>query len=90
LKEVEELLTFDAAVLALAIDHGYRRYVQSEIPAGPRFYRRYFGDELYKALWRRKRAQDPQNILNRGWVFDGSLQPDECTTSVHGEPASQR
>ena len=66
---LRQLEGFDEDFMALAAEHGYRRYIQSELPSGPATYERYFGPGRYAELRELKRRQDPRSILNRGWVF---------------------
>jgi FAD/FMN-containing dehydrogenase len=67
---VERLLEFDRDFMAVAAGKPYyRRYVQSELPAGPEIYERCFGQELYAGLRRRKSELDPNALFNRGAVF---------------------
>ena len=67
---VEKLLEFDRQFGALAASEPhYRRYVQSELPAGPAVYERYFGPRVYGELRRLKAELDPAALLNRGTVF---------------------
>ena len=47
----------------------YRRYVQSELPAGPAVYERCFGERVYGEFRRLKAELDPAALLNRGTVF---------------------
>lgn len=67
---VEKLLEFDRQFGALAASEPhYRRYVQSELPAGPAVYERCFGPDVYGELRRLKAQLDPAALLNRGTVF---------------------
>jgi FAD/FMN-containing dehydrogenase len=65
-----KLLEFDADFMALAQSRPYyRRYVQSELPAGPEIYERCFGAQTYARFRQLKSALDPRGLLNRGTVF---------------------
>jgi hypothetical protein len=64
------VLAFDAQFTEMALAHGYRRYVQSEVPCGPGLYERCFGSEVYGSFRALKEQQDPHDLLNRGWVFN--------------------
>ena len=67
---VERLLEFDRDFMALAHSRpDWRRYIQSELPAGPEVYRQCFGAERYDALRKLKSELDPAALLNRGSVF---------------------
>jgi FAD/FMN-containing dehydrogenase len=66
---LERILAFDHAFTELAMSAGYRRYLQSEVPAGPALYSRYFGADLYARFRAHKDKQDPSELFNRGWVF---------------------
>lgn len=67
---VEKLLEFDRRFGALAASEPhYRRYVQSELPAGPAVYERCFGPQAYGEFRRLKAELDPAALLNRGTVF---------------------
>lgn len=67
---VEKLLEFDRQFGALAASEPhYRRYVQSELPAGPEVYERCFGARAYAEFRRLKAELDPAAVLNRGTVF---------------------
>jgi FAD/FMN-containing dehydrogenase len=67
---VEKLLAFDRGFMALAMSRpGYRRYIQSELPAGPQIYEQCFGPAIYAELRRIKSELDPGYLLNRGSVF---------------------
>lgn len=67
---VEKLLEFDRQFGALAASEPhYRRYVQSELPAGPDVYERCFGLQAYGEFRRLKAELDPAMLLNRGTVF---------------------
>ena len=67
---IAALQEFDRGFMALASSKPhYRRYVQSELPAGPETYRQCFGEEIYRSLQSRKAETDPGSLLNRGSVF---------------------
>lgn len=67
---VEKLMRFDGDFLALAQSRPwYRRYVQSELPAGPATYERCLGPQVYADLRAHKAALDPRGLFNRGSVF---------------------
>src|SRR5207247_4475562 len=67
---VEKLLAFDRGFMALALSRpGYRRYIQSELPAGPQIYEQCFGRPLYEEFRRIKSELAPQNALNPGVTF---------------------
>jgi len=68
-ERMRRVLAFDADFMRVASAGRYRRYVQSEVSSGPRFYARYFGDELYSMFRAHKDRLDPHAIFNRGWVF---------------------
>jgi hypothetical protein len=55
--------------MQLALDHGFQRYVQSELACGAPLYRRYFAPDIFARFRAAKRSVDPQSIFNRGWVF---------------------
>lgn len=55
--------------MAIAHANGYRRYIQSELASGNGTYEQYFGPLYYRRFRVLKRAQDPYDLLNRGWVF---------------------
>ena len=66
----ERLFAFDAEFMALAGSRPqYRRYVQSELPAGPEVFERCFGPAVYGELRRLKAELDPGALFNRGSVF---------------------
>jgi FAD/FMN-containing dehydrogenase len=67
---VEKLREFDRqfGTLAASEPH-YRRYVQSELPAGPAVYERCFGPPVYAEFRRLKAELDPAALFNRGTVF---------------------
>jgi FAD/FMN-containing dehydrogenase len=69
LQGITQVLAFDSAFTELALINGYKRYIQSEAPSGPALYERYFGPEIYSHFRALKRALDPLDILNKGWVF---------------------
>ena len=66
---MDRVVAFDTSFMQAARANGYRRYVQSEIPSGPSFYRTYFGEEIYAAFRAKKAALDPHGLFNTGWVF---------------------
>jgi FAD/FMN-containing dehydrogenase len=67
---VEKLLEFDRGFMTLAMSRpGYRRYIQSELPAGPQIYEQCFGPAIYAEFRRIKSDLDPKYLLNRGSVF---------------------
>lgn len=69
---LQKLLEFERDFMALATGTpGYRRYVQSELPAGPETYVRAFGEGIYNRFREVKARFDPGSILNRGSVFPG-------------------
>lgn len=68
-----KLLEFDAEFMALAQSRPHlRRYVQSELPAGPAIYERCFGAQIYARFRQLKSELDPRGLLNRGAVFHSS------------------
>jgi hypothetical protein len=66
---ISKLEAFEADLMEITLERGYQRYIQSEMPRGPRIYKQYFGPELYSEYHHRKRSQDPDAIFNRGSVF---------------------
>lgn len=67
---VEKLLEFDREFGELAASEPlYRRYVQSELPAGPAVYERCFGPQVYAQFRRLKAELDPAALFNRGTMF---------------------
>lgn len=66
---VRAVRAFEADFAALTARCGYRRYIQTELPAGAEAYRSYFGEEIYESFRLRKTREDPAAIINRGWVF---------------------
>jgi len=66
---IANLRAFERDFMELTLRHGYRRYIQSELPCGPDGYARYFGPDLYARLRAVKGTQDPAALFNRGWVF---------------------
>jgi FAD/FMN-containing dehydrogenase len=68
------VLEFDTEFTEMALAHGYRRYVQSEVPCGPHLYERCFGSEVYSRFRELKQHQDPDHLLNRGWVFEAHVR----------------
>jgi len=67
---VAKLAEFDREFGELAASNPrYRRYVQSELPAGPAVYERCFGPQVYDGFRRLKAELDPAALLNRGTVF---------------------
>jgi hypothetical protein len=63
------LLGLESDFMAIAHANGYRRYIQSELPSGNGTYEQYFGASYYRRFRALKRAQDPYDLFNRGWVF---------------------
>ncbi len=63
------LKKYELNISSITQDWGYRRYIQSELPRGPEFYRSYFGTELYSNFNNMKMKYDPNSIINRGTVF---------------------
>ena len=63
------LLELESDFMAIAHANGYRRYIQSELASGNGTYEQYFGPLYYRRFRVLKRAQDPYDLLNRGWVF---------------------
>jgi FAD/FMN-containing dehydrogenase len=70
---IAHLERFEADLIELTLARGYHRYIQSEMPYGPRVYEHYFGQELYAKFRHVKQLQDPQAILNRNSVFPYKL-----------------
>lgn len=67
---VDRLLAFDRDFTEVAESRPYyRRYMQSELPAGPEICERCFGPETYAGLRQRKSELDPKALFNRGAVF---------------------
>lgn len=68
---VQRLLDFERDFMALARSRAdYRRYIQSELAAGPATYEQCFGAQVYAELRALKDELDPRRILNRGSVFE--------------------
>ena len=63
-------MEFEADFMKIVLSNGYRRYVQAELPCGPSLYETYFGPELYARFRTLKQVYDPDNLFNRGWIFD--------------------
>ncbi|HTV28426.1 MAG TPA: FAD-binding oxidoreductase [Xanthobacteraceae bacterium] len=74
-ERMHRVLAFDADFMRAARINGYRRYVQSEVPSGPAFYARYFGDEIYAMFRAQKSALDPHELFNRAAVFPIAAVP---------------
>jgi len=90
---IDDVLAFDAEFMSIAIAKRYRRYVQSEAPSGPGFYRQYFGKTIYANFQARKAEVDPRQLLNRGWVFSyphtypHTYPPDRAENSIGAKNA---
>jgi FAD/FMN-containing dehydrogenase len=67
--EAATVEAIDREVAALAAKAGYRRYVQVEVLAGPHAYEAYFGDLIWRDLQQRRKAIDPESLINRNTVF---------------------
>ena len=67
---VAKLRDFDGEFMELAASRAdYRRYVQSEMAAGPGIYKRCFGADIHSHFFWVKAKLDPKLLLNRGSVF---------------------
>lgn len=70
-----QLNAFEQDFMQLALDHGFERYIQSELASSAPLYRRYFAPDIFARFGATKRSFDPQSIFNRGWVFPFDLRP---------------
>jgi FAD/FMN-containing dehydrogenase len=68
---IQRLMAFEADFMKVALRNGYKRYIQSEMACGPQLYEYCFGSEAYNKLRHLKQIQDPQHLINHGWVFVG-------------------
>jgi FAD/FMN-containing dehydrogenase len=66
---VERVKALDDEFTWLALARKYYRYIQSELPSGPKVYELHWGRRTYAELRELKTRHDPDAILNPGWVF---------------------
>jgi FAD/FMN-containing dehydrogenase len=66
---LRKLKAFDSEFARLALENGYRRYIQSELSSGVELYEQYFGQDTYTRFHELKLRQDPKLLFNRGSVF---------------------
>jgi FAD/FMN-containing dehydrogenase len=67
----EGLRALELDFMTMVRQHGVRRYIQSELAAGPDVFAQYFGPAPYAEFAAIKRAMDPDALFNRRNVFPG-------------------
>lgn len=69
------LLALEREFIRLAVDGGYRLYLQAENFGRQIDFRSYYGEAVFEEFRRWKESCDPAGIFNRGIVFPQPAQP---------------